>query len=712
MIRKKLFYLLVLISFSAFAQEKQPLVLEQLMTNRNLSPEFVNRPMWLNDQSVIFQNQNAIEILNVSKKTKKTLFTLSDLNQALKELDIEALNFLPAFNVKNAFLTFFADNRYLQFDPITAKLEVLNSIPADAKNIDVSYPSRQIAYTRDADHALMLVTKNIKFVISPEIREGVKDGVSVHRNEFGINKGTFFSPNGEYLAFYSMDESMVTNYPLVDINSRIATLKNDRYPMAGMPSHHVRVGVYDVNNHHAVFLRSTFDREAYRTNVAWSPDSKTIYTVLVNRDQKTMYLNQYDPSNGRFVKTLFEETSPRYVEPQNPMVFVPGNPNMFVWQSQRDGYNHFYLYDTEGKLIRQITQGPWVVKKLVGFSPKGDKIYFTATKDSPLETQLYSTSVTKSGPIERITKEPGTHQVAMSPNGTHFIDQYSSLEVPNTTQIINSSGKVVETLITAPNPLANYTVGITTFDTLKAADGQTDLYARMIKPYNFDPNKKYPVIIYVYGGPHSQLVTNSWLGSGNLFMNFLAQQGYIVWTMDNRGTSHRGFEFESAIHRQLGTLEVADQMQGVNYLKSLPYVDSERIGIDGWSFGGFMAISLKLRYPGVFKVATAGGPVIDWKWYEVMYGERYMDTPEENPDGYKTASLLNYVDNLQGKLLIIHGAQDNTVVWQHSLAFIEEAIKKNKQVDYFVYPNHEHNVRGVQRTHLFQKIYDYFRENL
>ncbi|MDR2907401.1 MAG: prolyl oligopeptidase family serine peptidase, partial [Bacteroidales bacterium] len=342
----------------------------------------------------------------------------------------------------------------------------------------------------------------------------------------------------------------------------------------------------------------------------------------------------------------------------------------------------------------------------------GDKIYFTATKDSPLETHLYVTSVSKNGAIEKLTKEPGTHYITMSADGNHFVDQYSNLETPNTLQIINATGKVVETLLQSANPLANHTVGTTTIETLKAADGQTDLYARLIKPYNFDANKKYPVIVYVYGGPHSQLVTNSWLAGGDLFLNYLAQQGYVVWTLDNRGTDNRGFEFQSATHRQLGTVETADQMKGVNYLKSLPYVDSTRIGVDGWSFGGFMAISLKLRYPGVFKVATAGGPVIDWKWYEIMYTERYMETPEENPDGYKTASVLNYVDNLQGKLLLIHGAQDNTVVWQQSLGFIEECIKKNKQVDYFVYPNHAHNVRGIERMHLYQKLYDYFRENL
>ncbi len=234
----------------------------------------------------------------------------------------------------------------------------------------------------------------------------------------------------------------------------------------------------------------------------------------------------------------------------------------------------------------------------------------------------------------------------------------------------------------------------------------------MIKPAGFDPAKKYPVFIYVYGGPHAQLVTESWLGGAGHFLNYMAQQGYVVFTLDNRGSANRGFEFESAIHRRLGVLEMADQMKGVEYLKSLPFVDSTRIGIDGWSYGGFMAITLKLKNPGVFRVATAGGPVTDWKYYEVMYGERYMDTPEQNPDGYSEACLMNHICKLEGKLMIIHGALDNTVVWQQSLQFLKTAVEKQKQVDYFVYPTHEHNVRGIDRAHLFRKLATYYNENL
>ncbi len=248
--------------------------------------------------------------------------------------------------------------------------------------------------------------------------------------------------------------------------------------------------------------------------------------------------------------------------------------------------------------------------------------------------------------------------------------------------------------------------------TIKAADGTTDLYYRLITPPNMKPGEKYPTLVYVYGGPHSQLVTDSWLAGGNLYFLRLAQQGYVVFTVDNRGTDNRGFEFESCTHRHLGEIEMADQMEGVKFLKNLPYVDQDRMGVEGWSFGGFMTITMKLAHPEVFKVGCAGGPVIDWKWYEIMYGERYMDTPQENPEGYEAASLLGKAKNLEGRLLVIQGAEDNTVVPQHSTEFIERCINSYKQVDYFMYPHHEHNVLGRERLHLYKKMFDYYETHL
>ena len=532
----------------------------------------------------------------------------------------------------------------------------------------------------------------------------------MHRNEFGIDGGTFWSPQGNLLAFYRMDETMVTEYPLVNIDERIAKVEYIRYPMAGMASHHVTVGVFNPVTNNIVFLKTGEPAEQYLTNISWSPDEKYVFIAVLNRDQNHMWLNKYDALSGDFVKTLFEETDAEYVEPLNGLYFMKTNPSQFIWQSRRDGFNHLYLYDTEGTLIKQITKGNWEVTSLQGFDTKETRIFYTSTQENPLERHLYSIEL-KTGRTFKYTSEKGTHTTYVSPEGKFFIDRLSCLTVGSRTALLNEKGETVRLISEDVNPLKNFKLGETTLVTLKADDG-SDLYGRLTLPSGFDSSKKYPVLVYVYGGPHSQLVTDTWLGGSNLYFNYLASKGYIIWTMDNRGTSNRGAAFEQVIHRRLGDIENQDQMVGVAYIKSLPYVDASRIGIDGWSYGGFMTLTLKLRNPGVFKVATCGGPVIDWKYYEIMYGERYMDTPDQNPDGYTKACILNYIDKLDGKLLVIHGAQDNTVIWQNSLQFIQTCIQKGKQVDYFVYPQHEHNVGGTDRLHMYRKLAEYYGQNL
>jgi dipeptidyl-peptidase-4 len=399
------------------------------------------------------------------------------------------------------------------------------------------------------------------------------------------------------------------------------------------------------------------------------------------------------------------------VEPTHSFYFLKTDLSEFIWQSRRDGWNHLYLYDTEGQLLKQITHGEWEVTNLIGTDPLGNSVYYESTMDSPVERHLCKTII-KSGKTQRITTAEGMHKIKAATSMNYFLDIFTSITMARACYLLDQNGEKLNTLKEDANPYKDYKTGEMSIFTIKADDKTTDLYCRMIKPVDFNPAKKYPVIIYVYGGPHEQMINKSWTGGAGFWLNFMAQQGYLIFTLDNRGSANRGFEFESIIHRQLGEIEMADQMAGIKYLKSLSYVDSSRIGVDGWSYGGFMTISLMLRNPGVFKVGCAGGPVIDWKWYEVMYGERYMDTPMQNPSGYEKASLINYAGNLDGKLLIIHGTNDDTVVWQNSLTFLDECIKQGKQVDYFVYPGAEHNMAGKARVHLFNKIIGYFNDYL
>ncbi len=545
-------------------------------------------------------------------------------------------------------------------------------------------------------------------------------GESVHRNEFGINGGLFWSPKGGRLAFYRMDQSMVVDYPLVNTKAREAEVKPIKYPMAGMKSHEVTVGVWDADAQKLVYLDTRKDttvheREMYLTNIAWSPDEKYVFIAKINREQNHMWLEQYDAVSGKLVKVLFEETNPRYVEPCEPMIFTPKG-DQFLWYSMRDGYKHLYLYNLDGKLVKQVTKGEYEVEGFIKFDKKGENIFIYANKDNLAGRDAYRVNL-KKGTMECLTMQEnglhGTHSIVLNDNCSTWVDVWSSVDMPIRADLRDlKHKKALYTFYTAENPLKDYAMPGVKLGTIKAADGTTDLYYRLITPPNMEKGKKYPTLVYVYGGPHSQLVTDSWLAGGNLYFMFLAQQGYVVFTVDNRGTDNRGFEFESCTHRHLGEIEMADQMEGVKFLKSLPYVDQNRMGVEGWSFGGFMTITMKLAHPEVFKVGCAGGPVIDWKWYEIMYGERYMDTPQENPEGYEANCLLNKAKDLEGRLLVIQGAEDNTVVPQHSTEFIERCINNYKQVDYFMYPHHEHNVLGRERLHLYKKMFDYYETHL
>ena len=543
--------------------------------------------------------------------------------------------------------------------------------------------------------------------------EGIVCGQSVHRNEFGIYKGTFWSPKGDLLAFYRMDESMVTQYPLVDITARIGEVNNVRYPMAGMTSHQVTVGIYNPATGKTHYLKTGDPTDRYFTNISWSPDGKSLYLIELNRDQNHAKLCRYDAETGALAATLLEETHPKYVEPQHPIVFLPWDSTKFIYQSQRDGFNQLYLYDITGKLIRQLTEGRRPVNDILGFNEKKKEILFSANDATRQDNFSVNVKTGKcSLPFSRHTDAPGVHNVTASPSGRYVIDSYSTPAIPRKIDLIDTqTGKSIN-LLTAADPFDGYKMPVIETGTIKAADGVTDLYYRLIKPADMDPNKKYPAIVYVYGGPHAQMVTEGWQNGARGWDIYMANKGYVMFSLDNRGSSNRGLEFENVTFRHLGIEEGKDQVKGAEFLQSLPYVDKERIGVHGWSFGGHMTTALLLRYPEIFKVGVAGGPVIDWGYYEVMYGERYMDTPQSNPEGYEQCNLKNLAGNLKGHLLIIHDDHDDTCVPQHTLSFMKACIDARTYPDLFIYPGHKHNVMGRDRVHLHEKITRYFEDNL
>ena len=700
--RTGLYAALILLSVPALAQKKFTMAEATNGISTTLAPKSIKQGNWRPNSNTFTQvvGEN-ITATTFPEEATSTLLRLQDLNSVLKT----EFKTLPAMKWLDKDNLYFTNAQTLEkgtVSPNGVSWTKWAAIPAKAENVTPD-KSGKVAYT--VDNNLWLVNNGKAAAVTRDANKNIVNGKSVHREEFGIDRGIFFSPKGNYLAYYRMDQTMVNDYPIIKWDTVPAHAELIKYPMAGGTSHHVTLCVYNPATHRTVTLQTGEPKDHYLTCVTWSPDEQYIYIAILNRDQNHLSLNKYDAHSGRMVKTLFEESDSKYVHPEHALTFLKDNDKQFIWWSDRDSYRHLYLYNTDGKLVRQLTKGNWIVNEFLGFSGAED-ILITASKESPMEKHGYKVNLA-SGAITRIDKGAGTHTITPNENGSYVFDVYSNEDVAKKSVIRATDGHYNKTLIDAPDPLADYDRPEIKNVTLEARDG-TPLYGKLILPTNFNPAYKYPVIVYLYNGPNVQLLHNAFPASGNLWYEYMAQHGYVLFTMDGRGSSNRGMAFEQATFRHLGDVEMEDQMKGVEYLQSLPYVDKSRMGVHGWSYGGFMTTSLMLKHPGVFKCAVAGGPVMDWKMYEVMYTERYMDRPQDNPEGYENANLLDKVKNLKGKLMLIHGAQDNVVVWQQSIKFLKSCVDEGIQLDYFIYPGYEHNVRGKDRVHLMQKITDYF----
>ena len=723
MTRIKTLLLFLSLALSMTAQDKL-FTLEDLNFGGNNYANLQPKNMWLTWWGDQLVQTDVEECYTIDAKTgrKRLLFTLDDINKWAKSDDERYVRHLmnATFPYPNKPLVAVGNRHAFILVDFKAKQVVWqDSISGEEAN-DWCPQSRATAYVKDCQLYVADGKGGTQQLTTDGSREIVY-GQSVHRDEFGITKGTFWSPDGQRLAFYRMDQSMVTDYPQVDIFPRIATHEPDKYPMTGTNTHVVTIGVYDLTTGKTTYLQTpavdvaatALQQTCYFTNLAWSPDSKTIYLQELNRDQNDCRLVCYDAATGKRKYELCRETSDKYVEPLHPIEFLPWDKNLFILQSQRDGYNHLYLYNIKGEMVKQITKGPWVVLDVLGFNKKSKSIVIAANKEHPLHRRLYSVNVTN-GQMKALESVDGVHRGVLSASGDLLIDRFSTPTRPRCIDVIDIASKQPRhtSLLEADDPWADYQQPIFECGSIKAADGETDLYYRMVKPHDFDPTKEYPTVVYVYGGPHAHNVEASWHWASRSWETYMAQKGYIVFILDNRGSENRGRDFEQATFRQLGQVEMKDQMKGVDYLKSLPYVDANRLGVHGWSYGGYMTISLMTNYPDVFKVGVAGGPVIDWKWYEVMYGERYMDTPQQNPEGYAKCSLLSQAKNLKGRLQIITGYNDATVVPQHCLSFLDACIKAGTQPDFFAYPGEPHNMRGHASVHLHERITQYFEDYL
>jgi dipeptidyl-peptidase 4 len=705
---KKLFFILFLFPLGILGQLKELTLKDAVMLQgRSLAPDRINNFQWLPSSisySFLSKNWQNLFLSDVKSKEDKEIAIIQDVNLAC-QTNFQGFIGLEWLNDKE----FLLDNgtQILTYNYVTKTGKLLQSLPAKGENPKYHKGTNVLAYTLE-NNLFIRMTDGKEVPITGNKDPNIVTGQSVSRNEFGISEGIFWSPNGQLLAFYQKDESAVHDYPLLDINETPGKLTSIKYPMAGQPSEQVKLGVYNIQTQTTYFIRPVGGKEDYLTNIAFTPDNQFIILAEVNRDQNKSTVWLYNANNGERVRKLFEETSDKWVEPEHPAFFPSKTSNNFIWISERNGFNNLYQYDLNGKLLNQLTNHNFVVKDIIGTAQNGSFLYYKATGEKGINSMIYLYDF-KKGTSTLLTTTEGTHNFSVSFDGQFYYDAYSNSTTAHLAQILGANGKQAKLLVNNPDKLNEYKIGKNEIGTLTANDG-TALFYRIIRPSDFDENKKYPVMVYVYGGPHAQMVTNSWLNGANLWMHWMAEQGYIVFTLDNRGSAERGFAFESVIHRQLGTVEMEDQMTGVKFLKSLPYIDSTRLAVHGWSFGGFMTTSLMLRQPGTFKVGVAGGPVTDWKYYEIMYGERYMDRPEENKEGYEQSSLLNYAKNLKGDLLLIHGTIDDVVVMQHNYALVKKFVDLGIQMDFFPYPMHKHNVSGKDRVHLMEKILTYILE--
>lgn len=719
---KKLFFLVLTVCLSTIiSSQNKPLSLEDafLRARTTLAPENLAQLQFFENSNdyVYLKKQNGLDFWmrgNYKLVGQEWPFlALTTLNEYMQEAGAETFKTMPAIRFGTDGWVMNNNGNKIRYSPITKKVSVLLTKELAAmENAEESvagftaYLDKYNLFVSNPDKQLYQVTT-----------DGSKDIVyasSVHRDEFGISKGIFWSNKGTRLAFYRMDQSMVTDYPIINWTERPARAETIKYPMAGDKSHHVRVGVYNTATESTIWLKTGIPADQYLTNIAWSPDDKYVFIAVVNREQNHMKLNQYDAASGELIKTLFEEKDGKYVEPLVPMLFLKNNSSQFIWQSNRDGWNQLYLYDINGKLIRQLTKGNWEVLEVKGFDSKGENLYFMSTVLSAVNKNLCSVNL-KTGKMTVLTTQPGVHTAQVSADGSTLLDAFSSIDNPRSIQVSDlkkPAKNPAKTLIQAANPLKDYNSGSLSLFTIKNKQGDS-LFCRQFNPVDFSPTKKYPVIVYWYGGPHAQMILNSWNGgAGDYWFRYMAQQGYVVFTLDTRGSDNRGKDFEQSIFRRLGEAQIEDLDAGVNYLKGLSYVDKDRMGLFGWSFGGFLTTDYVLHRPGVFKAAVAGGPVMDWSLYEIMYGERYMDTPQENPEGYAATNLVKQAGQLKDNLLLIHGLQDPVVVQQHSVNFVKACVDKGVQIDYMIYPGHEHNVTGKDRVHLYQKVTDYLISHL
>jgi dipeptidyl-peptidase 4 len=607
--------------------------------------------------------------------------------------------------------------------PANRAVVEINHSSSFASDATISPAGGYVAFVRDQNLHVYDIAKSKEKALTNDGGGPIKNGMAefVAQEEMDRSTGYWWSPDDRHIAFARVDETPVKVTERFEIAADNVATFAQRYPAAGGPNVLVRLGVTDVQSGAVTWIDLGNETDIYLARVNWLPDGKTLAIQRESRDQRRLDLLFADVATGQS-HVVLTETSNTWIDLNNELSFLTKSQE-FIWASSRDGYQHLYLYDYQGKLLRQLTAGAWIVddfrtRAIKGIDEKNRIVYFTATEKSPTERQLYRISLDTQDPykIDRISQEDGVHGITMSGDAGFYVDNFTSTTQPPEATLHTADGKLLayllENRLNAQHPDAPYLAdnSIPEFGTLTATDGQS-LYYRLFKPPHFDPAKRYPAIVDVYGGPGIQRVLDNWAGSS--FTQILTRVGYVVFQLDNRGTAFRGTAFQAPIHDKLGEVEVADQVQGAHWLGSQSFVDPARIGVWGWSYGGYMTLMLMFKAPDVFRAGVAGAPVTDWTLYDTHYTERYLDRPQDNAAGYTASSVLPYAKDLKGKLLVIHGMADDNVLFLHSTKLFRKLQDLGKPFDVMVYPGAKHGlVRQHDGRHAYATIERFFDENL
>lgn len=635
----------------------------------------------------------------------KNIFSIQNFILSEDENQILFTGVLPSRSIKsggNFFLLNLKDNIFKQ----------LTNTEEEQSNIKFSPNGKMVGFVRNNNIFVIDLATGNETQLTFDGNENILNGKFdwVYEEEWSIIDGWRWSPDNNYIAYWQLDQTNVPEYPLTFYSNTYPKIKNMKYPKAGENNSRVRIGIINLNSKKNIWVNLGNDSNYYVPRIFWMPHNNKLAVFKVNRLQNKLEILEANPETGN-TKLLITEESQTWVDVESASYHFLKTGKL-IWTSEKDGYSHIYLTNLNKKVeTKQLTKGLWDVHKIIAIDESSEIIYFSSTETSPLERHLYKIDFSGKR-FKRITQGNGSHNTYLSPNNKFYIDTYSNANTVPQVLLYDINGKLIR-VIEENNlsALSEYQLSRKEFFNFKTSDGIV-LNGWMMKPINFDPTKKYPVLLYVYGGPGSQSVLDQW-DRNNLWYTLLTQKGYIIVSVDGRGTGARGVDFKKVIYKNLGKWETNDQIESAKYLSNLPYIDKNRIGIWGWSYGGYMACMSILLGNEIFKTAIAVAPVTDWKFYDTIYTERYMQTPQLNPEGYKSSSVLNYADKLKGKLLIIHGTTDDNVHLQNSIALIQEFQKYNKQFDLMFYPEKDHSIAGQKtRLHLYTLITDYIINNL